>query len=104
MKLFLVAAVAMITFHACGENRAAPRAPAFATDGGPPEPAPCVAVCAHYAELGCPAARPTPRGGSCENVCLNAVESGLIHWDLGCRANAPSCEGADACEAPRVHP
>ena len=69
----------------------------------PVEPTPvygatCADVCAHAAELGCPSAEPTPDGASCEAVCESVQASGIVRWDLGCRAAARTCEDADVCE------
>jgi hypothetical protein len=67
----------------------------------PPEPAgaaSCADVCARGIELGCPWGRPTGEGASCETVCENVQSSGVIVWDLSCRAVAPSCEAIDACD------
>jgi hypothetical protein len=59
----------------------------------------CSAVCANELRLGCPAAKPTPDGATCVAVCTNVQASGIIRWDLACRARATSCDAADACEA-----
>lgn len=64
----------------------------------PVENADCGAVCERAAELGCEWAKPTPEGTPCEEVCQNIQQSGIVQWDLGCRAGARSCEEADACE------
>jgi hypothetical protein len=59
----------------------------------------CASVCANMARLGCPSARPTAKGAPCVEVCDNLQNSGIVKWDLACRARAESCEAADACEA-----
>jgi len=59
----------------------------------------CESVCAHEAELGCDAARPTGKGASCVEVCLNVQSSTVVKWNLACRAHAPSCAEIDRCEA-----
>lgn len=64
--------------------------PVLAVVGG------CTAWCLHAAALKCPAAKPTPKGATCAEVCTNA-QSGL-KWDLKCRAAAKTCAAADACE------
>jgi hypothetical protein len=66
----------------------------------PPTPviASCATVCAHETDLGCPAARSTPNGATCEDVCRNVQTSGIITWDLACRSTAPTCSAIDACE------
>lgn len=70
----------------------------------PVEPTPptatCSDVCARGAELGCEFARPTDGGVGCVDVCENVQRSGIIEWDLACRASAPSCDAVDLCEAP----
>jgi hypothetical protein len=65
----------------------------------PPGPATCADVCRHYAELGCDASKPTPEGAICTEVCENVRSSTVVVWDLDCRAHAPTCAKADACEA-----
>jgi hypothetical protein len=74
------------------------RAPAPPPPVPPPGAATCADVCRHYQELGCLAGRPTPRGSSCEVVCLNVQASGAIRWNLDCRAGAATCAEADRCE------
>lgn len=64
----------------------------------PPGPSDCRAVCAHEADLGCEAAKPTAGGASCEAICENVQRSSIIHWDLDCRARAASCAAIDRCE------
>lgn len=70
----------------------------------PPPPAPgeatCGDVCAQGRELVCPWAAPTPEGASCEAVCSNIQDSGIVAWNLDCRARARSCRDAEACETP----
>lgn len=63
--------------------------------------APCAAVCAHMRTLGCAAATPTPKGASCEEVCITVQTSGVVAWDLDCRSKAPTCDAIDACERER---
>lgn len=58
----------------------------------------CASMCARLADLGCPAAKPTPEGASCEKVCQNVQDSGLILWNLECRTRAPTCAAIDECE------
>ena len=67
-----------------------------------PNPMPgaqCPDVCANMVKLDCPAAKPTAKGATCEQVCVNFQTSGLASWNLGCRATALTCAAADACEA-----
>lgn len=65
------------------------------TDAGS---ATCASVCAQAAALGCPAAKPTANGASCEEVCNNVQTSGILQWNLACRAHAASCAAMDSCE------
>lgn len=60
-------------------------------------PATCKTVCAHLDRLGCDGAGTTEEGASCEAVCLNVQTSGVIAWDLDCRARARSCVELDNC-------
>lgn len=69
----------------------------------PPSPAPdldatCAVACARLRELECPDAEATPNGASCEAVCENVQGSGIVAWDLSCRARATSCAAVDSCE------
>lgn len=67
----------------------------------PVDPAPdadCAEVCARMEFLGCESAKPTPEGTPCARVCQDIQDSGLIQWNLNCRAAAVSCEAADNCE------
>lgn len=57
----------------------------------------CASACGRLADLGCEAGQPTPKGASCEEVCLNAERSGFALWDVGCVTRAPDCEAADRC-------
>jgi len=62
------------------------------------ENATCEQVCKHMTALDCPSAQPTPNGASCVEVCENVQSSGMIEWNLDCRAAAATCESADECE------
>jgi hypothetical protein len=69
--------------------------------GPPPPPYPeatCEDVCDHWSKLGCKEAEPTAGGETCEAVCENVQGSGIIQWELGCRAIIESCAQADSCE------
>jgi hypothetical protein len=95
MRTFIVAAL----FITAGCHPMPPPDPV--PPGPPPTPvigASCAEYCAHAADLECPAAQPTPGGASCEAVCLNVQGSGVLLWDLECRAAAPSCEAIDRCD------
>lgn len=63
----------------------------------PRPPATCTDACANASKLGCPFAQPTKEGDTCVVVCENAQV--IERWDLGCRAQAASCEAYDACPA-----
>ena len=64
----------------------------------PPSPATCLEVCDNGARLGCEWSKPTAQGESCMTVCETVQSSGIVQWDLDCRAGASSCEAVDACE------
>ena len=66
-------------------------------DAGPSEPS-CTTACARFAELGCEAGKPTPKGATCVEVCENVASSGVVLWPVRCITHAYSCETADACE------
>lgn len=65
----------------------------------PPEPAgydpaaTCESVCAHWAELGCEEAAPTPGGTKCPELC----ETSAAGWRLPCLAVVSTCDEIDAC-------
>ena len=63
-------------------------------------PATCADACKRLGELGCSAAKPTPRGKTCEEVCENAEQSGLALWGTACMVRATSCAEADTCGGP----
>lgn len=69
-----------------------------ALDAPPAAEATCADVCAHWAELGCVEAEPTPAGATCVETCENLLSSELVDWDLGCRARVQSCAAIDRCE------
>ena len=56
----------------------------------------CDAVCAHWSDLGCEEAKPTPDGASCVEVCEN-LQEGNLKDDLECQAAVTSCEQIDDC-------
>jgi hypothetical protein len=59
-------------------------------------PATCESVCAHWSELGCKEAEPTPAGASCVEVCEN-LQQGNLPDDLDCQAAVTSCAEIDDC-------
>lgn len=59
----------------------------------------CESVCAHEAQLGCDAAKPTAHGASCVEICTNVELSGLARFDLPCMDAAPTCAAVDDCSA-----
>lgn len=69
----------------------------------PPPPdgaASCVTACTRLEQLGCSAARPTPAGGDCVQVCENIELSGVVAYGVECVTQANSCQTADACGGP----
>jgi len=59
----------------------------------------CEATCAHWEELGCAEAEPTPGGATCTEVCENVMHSGgLMYWNLDCRSVVSDCAEIDDCE------
>lgn len=71
--------------------------------GPPPGPHPkgstCKDVCDRYDELGCPEGEDTPDGKTCEAVCENVQASGIISWNLDCRAVITACDQVDSCDS-----
>jgi hypothetical protein len=53
-------------------------------------------VCAHWSDLGCEEAEPTPNGESCVAVCEN-IQKGNLPDDLECQGAVKSCEEIDSC-------
>jgi hypothetical protein len=88
-------AVALVLMAACSCHRIPTASPSavMAPEAG------CAAACDHLRALHCPAAVPTPEGATCEDVCVTVQRSGILTWDLECRARAASCDAIDACEA-----
>ncbi len=69
----------------------------------PPKPEPvegatCASACDRFRELGCPEGEDTAGGGTCEEVCQNVQDSGIIEWDLECRTGVDACDQVDSCE------
>ena len=69
-----------------------------ANDGGAGGQATCANVCDHWDELGCEEGADTPSGQPCEAVCENIQGSGIVEWNLGCRARIARCVDIDGCE------
>ena len=72
-----------------------PRPPIVVVDASAPS---CASVCDHWRSLGCDESEDTPKGATCEDVCENVQNSGIINWNLGCRASVDSCDIIDSCE------
>jgi hypothetical protein len=68
--------------------------PPVSPDGA--APATCESVCAHWSDLGCEEAQPTPAGDSCVDVCEN-LQQGNLPEDLDCQAAVTSCDQIDDC-------
>lgn len=60
----------------------------------------CETACAHLEQLGCSAAKPTPRGATCVEVCRNVEDSMIVDYGEACVTTAPTCAAADACGGP----
>ncbi len=70
----------------------------------------CDDVCVHFRELGCkeggsrevlggkPLGTVSQEGRTCTEVCEAVQSSGLVSWDLSCRAAITACSQVDACE------
>jgi hypothetical protein len=87
-KLILLVGSAAIFVIGCPD----PHVPEPIPDAG----ATCESVCAHWAELGCEEAKPTPDGASCVSVCEN-IQKGNLPDDLECQAAVKSCDEIDDC-------
>lgn len=79
---------------ACGKNKGPIPPP---TNPDPPvirpdsKGATCADACAHLGDLGCDAAKPTPNGVPCTEVCA------ALPVKLPCLASVTSCEQTSAC-------
>lgn len=71
----------------------------------PPEPKPleagvptCLSACDNMRALGCELGKPTPRGATCEDVCIRVqTENAGAGFDMACISRATTCPVADAC-------
>lgn len=70
----------------------------------PDGPATCAALCDRMKALGCDAGVMTKEGNSCEKICLNIVDSGVIKLDLECMVRSRSCNEMDQCDIVSVEP
>lgn len=61
----------------------------------------CRRWCAHAAEMHCAAARDTPFGGKCVDVCASIQNGGIVSFNLDCRIAADTCAAAELCEKGR---
>lgn len=93
----IICVFAIAAFVGCPGSSPPPKPPAPAPyDAG--GPATCSDVCVHYRAIGCKEGEPTAKGASCTEVCLNFQSSGVVSWDLDCRARAEDCASLDSCE------
>ena len=88
MKFLLAVIVAALS--SCAHTQPTPTS---ADAGGPIT---CAAVCDHGSALGCLWAQPTPKGHSCEAVCLNDGQAGQP-WALDCLQRLQTCDSEAAC-------
>jgi hypothetical protein len=92
---FVMVAVACVLYGCPTPTPPPPKPIPRPVDAGP---ATCADVCAHWAELDCDEAKDTPGGGTCEDVCIKVQTSGIVEWDLECRATVGACTLIDSCE------
>jgi hypothetical protein len=90
--LFIVAWALPVLLLGCPK----PHVPDPPTGPDGAAPATCEAVCAHWSDLGCEEAKPTPKGESCVDVCDNIQQSNLKD-DLDCQLAVASCDQIDDC-------
>lgn len=88
----------IVLLWSCTPPAAAPTAPPVPLPAPGTEDADCFTVCEHLRDLGCEQAEPSPGGASCEDVCDNVQSSGVITWNLSCRASIADCNKLDHCE------
>lgn len=82
--LFAIATLPCVWHSACVELPPVPPAVPEAS---------CEDVCAHWRDLGCHEAAPSPAGASCEQLC-DAFQQ---YWNLSCMASVEQCEEIDEC-------
>lgn len=95
---------ALLTLTGCPTREPTPPSPE--RDGGVVNdvdagPDGCKRWCAHAAELHCAAARDTPFGGKCVDVCTSIQNGGIVSFNLDCRIAADTCAAAELCEKGR---
>ena len=76
--------------------------PTVTANGGaaplPPTPSPdCSTACDRLKALGCIDAANTDAGASCDDVCQNALDSGVVGYPVSCVSSAASCAAAARC-------
>ncbi len=57
----------------------------------------CAAACAHRLALGCTDGKPTAKGTSCEDVCLDVNASGVARWPTDCLVVTRTCADEGVC-------
>ena len=78
-----------------------PVQPPVEPDAPPHDPnaaASCEGVCEHWRALECAEAETSSDGETCEAVCQNVQDSGIIEWNLPCRQAIATCDQVDSCE------
>lgn len=105
MKLGIIALAIAGTVVACASAPPCPAneariAGACSQDAGPdaPLPATCAGACSNARRLGCEIGKPTPKGGTCEQVCENVQrENAGAGFNVTCIARANACVDVDMC-------
>lgn len=101
----LLAGVLMTAYFGCWkphppEPTSEPDRPCEGDCPKPPTGDPsCETACTRARDLGCSWVKDTAEGGTCEAVCKNVQDSGIVKWNLACRTQATSCAEIDLCES-----
>lgn len=88
--IFATALIVATAIAGCGGSQPEPKPPI-----PPPSVERCPDACEHLRALSCDLAKPTPRGKTCEQLCLNMESNGVRF--ISCTITAPTCEAADLC-------
>lgn len=119
-RLFVALVLSPLLFLACGSNCPAPDSPAEQRANAPkdcppfdagaplpldagrdvnaPLPRTCAGACTRMRDLGCDLGKPTPKGGSCEQVCTNVqINNAGAGFNIVCIVEAKACNEAEAC-------
>lgn len=96
-SFFLVFASIVEGVASCGGTPQIPD-PKPVPDLPPFEDPTCEDACRKLQSLECQAGEETEDGSSCEEVCENLQESGIVSWDLQCMTEIENCDQVANCD------